>query len=116
MRLIVDENVDGAIIEWLRAQDHDVLSISESNSGIDPEILDLAEREGRIPLTFDKDFSDLAFRQRSRHPGIIQPRLRATDRSRLVGIFASLWNEIERGAVGGFTTVQNHSIRRRALP
>ena len=62
MRLVADENIPMKAIILLREKGHDVLSISESlPQTADEEILEIAERDGRIILSFDKDFGELAF-------------------------------------------------------
>ncbi len=61
MRLLADENVPLRSVERLRRDGHDVLAVSETAPQTsDEEILLLAEKEGRILLTFDKDFGELA--------------------------------------------------------
>ena len=46
-------------VRLLREKGHDVLSISESMpQTADEDILEIATRESRIVLTFDKDFGD----------------------------------------------------------
>ncbi len=116
MKLLADENIDPPLIVWLRSQGHDVLSVAESHSGSgDADLLNLAEAEGRILLTFDKDFADLTFRQRVKSPGIVHLRIRASNRDQLFALFASSWKDVEAGAVGSFTVVLNHAIRRRPI-
>ncbi|OPY55374.1 MAG: hypothetical protein A4E49_00441 [Methanosaeta sp. PtaU1.Bin112] len=62
MRLLADENVPLKAVQLLREKGHDVLSICESMpQTADEDILEIAERDARIVLTFDKDFGDLAF-------------------------------------------------------
>jgi predicted nuclease of predicted toxin-antitoxin system len=62
MRLVADENVPLKAVLLLREKGHDVLSISESlPKTSDEDILKTAERDGRIILSFDKDFGELAF-------------------------------------------------------
>ena len=63
MRFLMNENVSGTVIRTLRRQGHDVLSAKESMRGeSDPTILERARREGRLVVTHDKDFGELAFR------------------------------------------------------
>jgi len=85
-RLLADEKVAGDVVRALRAlrvEGHDVLWIGETGPGsIDEVVLDLALAEGRVLLTFDKDFGDLAFRRgRLATPGVIllRPRPRSPD-------------------------------------
>jgi predicted nuclease of predicted toxin-antitoxin system len=59
MQLLADENVSLKAVQLLREKGHDVLSISESMpQTADEDILEIATRESRIVLTFDKDFGD----------------------------------------------------------
>ena len=63
-RLLADENVPGAVVAALRQQGHDVAWIHEDAPGSpDSEVLERAQRESRVVVTFDKDFSELAFRR-----------------------------------------------------
>jgi predicted nuclease of predicted toxin-antitoxin system len=67
MRLLADENIPLLAIELLRRKGHDVLAIAESAPSIcDEDVLLLAEDEGRILLTFDKDFGELAYSSKPR--------------------------------------------------
>ena len=63
MRILADENFPGDAVAALRDQGHDVLWVRADAPGItDREVLSLAQAEGRIVITFDKDFGELAFR------------------------------------------------------
>ncbi len=67
LRLLADENVPASVVRLLRTRGHDVTWIMEVASGIeDRRLLEMAEREDRILLTFDKDFGELAFSTLSR--------------------------------------------------
>jgi predicted nuclease of predicted toxin-antitoxin system len=64
-RFLADENFPGAAVTRLRTAGHDVEWIRTSAPGSDDKsILGRAATEGRILLTFDKDFGELAFRDR----------------------------------------------------
>jgi predicted nuclease of predicted toxin-antitoxin system len=82
-RLLANENVPAAVVAALRADGHDVAWMQEAGAGsTDEQVLDLALAEGRILLTFDKDFGELAFlRGLNATPGVIlfRPRLRSPD-------------------------------------
>lgn len=61
MRFLANENFPGAAVKTLQAAGHDVAWVRTLAPGAsDPEVLAWAIREGRIPLTFDKDFGELA--------------------------------------------------------
>lgn len=60
MKLLADENIDRPIVEKLRDSGIDVLYVDEKSKGIsDNEVLNIAEDEDRILITFDDDFSDV---------------------------------------------------------
>ncbi len=63
-KLLADENVPLKAVEILREKGVDVASVTELSPGLkDREVLDLAGREGRIIVTFDKDFGELVVRE-----------------------------------------------------
>jgi predicted nuclease of predicted toxin-antitoxin system len=63
MRFLANENFPGTAVEELRAVGHDVLWIrTEAPGAADQAVLERAQQESRILLTFDKDFGELAWR------------------------------------------------------
>jgi predicted nuclease of predicted toxin-antitoxin system len=61
MKILADENLPSPVVEALRSQGHDVLWARQDCRGFkDPALLDRAEAEGRIVLTLDRDFWQLA--------------------------------------------------------
>jgi predicted nuclease of predicted toxin-antitoxin system len=64
MRLLADENFPRPVVAALMDAGHDVYSVAESLPGASDEaVLDRARTDGRVLLTLDKDFGELAFRQ-----------------------------------------------------
>jgi predicted nuclease of predicted toxin-antitoxin system len=64
MRFLANENFPGAAVSALVIAGLDVVWIRTAAPGIaDPDVLAWAAREGRILLTFDKDFGELARRE-----------------------------------------------------
>ena len=64
MRLLANENVPRQRVEALRSQGHDVAWIrSDAPGSTDRRVLAEARSGGRILVTFDKDFGELAFRE-----------------------------------------------------
>jgi len=116
MRLLADENVPLKAVLMLRKKGHDVLSVCESMPGnIDEFILELAEKDDRIILTFDKDFGDLAFcRNLSLSCGIVLFRipLRSVDY-----LSADIIHAVESRSdwAGHFSVVEQGRIRMRKL-
>jgi predicted nuclease of predicted toxin-antitoxin system len=63
MSLLANENFPKASVLLLRNMNYDVLSIREDNPSIsDTGIMEIAEKEQRIIVTFDRDYGDLIFR------------------------------------------------------
>lgn len=73
MKLLLDSCVSLRIRGELAAEGHDVSAAAdwERDPG-DVEILDRAHREGRILITLDKDFGELAIIQERPHSGILR--------------------------------------------
>ena len=64
MRILADENFPRPIVENLRKQDHDVLWARTDCPGLkDRTLLERAEAEGRVVLTLDKDFWQIALQR-----------------------------------------------------
>jgi predicted nuclease of predicted toxin-antitoxin system len=63
MRLLANENFPADAIEALRKRGHDVTWIRTGAPGsTDHRVLERAQAENRIPVTFDRDLGELAFR------------------------------------------------------
>lgn len=117
MRLVVNENVAGTVIDELRLRGYDVLSVKESmRSAQDALILSKAQAEQRIVVTHDKDFGDLAFG--SHLPascGVILFRLSGSDRdSDNRRVLEAI--ESRTDWAGHFSVVTDDRIRMRPLP
>lgn len=70
MRILADESVE--VVERLRSEGHNVAYVPGASAGIrDDEVLARANAEGRVLLTEDKDFGDLAFFYGNRSSGIV---------------------------------------------
>ena len=76
MKLLADESVDFPIVSAFRKSGIDITYIAEISPGIeDTGVLSMANQDGRILLTADKDFGELVFRLKLIHFGVILYRL-----------------------------------------
>lgn len=84
LKLLANENTQRLLVTRLRERGHDVRWVLEEERGMaDPQVLSEALAEGRILLTWDKDFGDLVYRQgRSASNGLILLRVFNTRLSR----------------------------------
>lgn len=117
MRLCANENVPGDCVEALRQRGHDVLWIREQARGSnDDSVLVRAQAEGRLLITFDKDFGELVFRRgKLASRGVVLLRIRkpsADFLARRVPLILESTAEWE----GHFAVVDEFSIRLRPLP
>jgi predicted nuclease of predicted toxin-antitoxin system len=117
MRFLANENIAPTVIRKLRESGHDILSAKESMRGCgDADVLARAVAEGRVLVTFDKDFGELAFR--SRLPatcGVVLFRITPHGRQQDTNlVFQALQSRYDWA--GAFWTVTDQRIRRRPLP
>ena len=72
MTLLADESVDYRIITFLREQTFTVIAIIANDASIsDLAVLQRANDEKVLLITEDKDFGELVFRLKLKHPGIL---------------------------------------------
>jgi predicted nuclease of predicted toxin-antitoxin system len=116
MRFLADEDFPGTAVAMLRGNGHDVVWASEDNSSSsDKHLLEIAQRDQRIILTFDKDFGEIAFhRKLPASCGIVLFRGRITS-LRHFAEFAVQVLESRDDWVGNFTLVEWSRIRMRPL-
>jgi predicted nuclease of predicted toxin-antitoxin system len=61
MRFLANENFPGAAVTAIGTTAHEIVWVRIAAPGMsDPDVLAWAARDGRILLTFDKDFGELA--------------------------------------------------------
>lgn len=77
MRFLLDENAELRLARFLRDRGHNVTAIVRDypTSLADAEVLAIAEREGRILFTNNRDFERLVLRQGRPHAGVLFFRL-----------------------------------------
>ena len=117
MRILANENIPGPGVAALRDAGHDVLWAKESMAGAkDRDLLARAKSGGRLVVTLDKDFGELAVRSGTpATSGVVLFRLRgsnpAVDNARAVAALASRddW-------AGHFAVVTDDRVRLRPLP
>jgi predicted nuclease of predicted toxin-antitoxin system len=116
MRFLADENFPAAAIRALGAAGSDVVWIGTAAPGSsDSEVLARAAREGRILLTFDKDFGELA--KASTLPaacGVVLLRLPMPAPEKIGGLLADLILGRDDWA-GHFSVIEPGRVRMRPL-
>ncbi|MEH1942204.1 MAG: DUF5615 family PIN-like protein [Nostoc sp.] len=116
MKFLGDENLDWQIVERLRLDGHEVLYVVEMEPGIpDDEVLNLANNEGAILLTSDKDFGELVFRLRRIAAGVVLIRLFGLSPNDKAEIITNAINQHADELLGAFTVISSKNIRIRKI-
>jgi len=116
MRLLANENIEQPIVDLLRAEGHDVAYVSEVAPGApDDEVLRVANAESRLVLTNDKDFGEMAFRERRVTAGIVLLRLQSQDGVEKANRLKKILPVIEEQVAGHFAVVTEERVRLRPL-
>ena len=116
MNILADESLDGPIIDWLRSIGHNVIAIAEQSPGrSDIKVIDEAIQSGRVLVTSDRDFGELAFRFAKRPRGIALLRIRTPSAETYLRVFQTHWPAIEMKIDGHFVVVSRGRIRTRPL-
>jgi predicted nuclease of predicted toxin-antitoxin system len=116
MRFPADENFPGAAVRALRAAGHDVAWVHETAAGSkDEAVLQRAQDEERVLITFDKDFGEPAFRRGlPASSGIILLRIAAPSAAHVAQVMQEAIEAREDWA-GHFSVVEDRRIRMTKL-
>jgi len=116
VRFLADENLEGAIVTWLRSEGHNVYwAAEEAPAATDVQLLSLARSEERVLVTNDVDFGELVFRRGLATTGILLLRYeQQTEASRLKSL-SRQWGAISAQLSGRFTVATEWRIRIRPL-
>jgi predicted nuclease of predicted toxin-antitoxin system len=117
MQLLANENFPGDAVNLLRLQGNDVAWIREDSPGSsDIQVLERAQNESRILITFDKDFGNLAFHfWLPASCGIILFRI-STPSSEYVARLALAAFQQREDWAGHFSVIEDTRIRMTPLP
>lgn len=118
MRLLANENIPIAAVLALRDAGYDVTSLSETAPGIaDEKALALAREQGRILVTFDRDYGNLVYgRGLPSPPGVVYLRFTPRTPTEPAEIVQALLAQGATAVEGYFLVVERDSFRRRPLP
>jgi predicted nuclease of predicted toxin-antitoxin system len=113
VKLLLDTCIAGRAVRSLRASGHDVVWAGEwpEDPG-DERILERASTEGRVLVTLDRDFGELAVLHRRGHAGIVRlVTFAAGDQGPIcVAALAKYERELQQGAI---VTVEPGRVRVR---
>ncbi len=115
-RLLLDENFPAPSVRLLKEAGLDVLSISESYSGIaDPDVLALAVADERWLVTFDLDFGALLFSKKLTQPPAVLLLRVLRYKPDEPAAWVLEWLKSQPAPIGMFTVFDGTSFRHRSL-
>ncbi len=118
MKFLANENFPLKSVYLLREASYDVRAITEDSPGInDRTVLRQATEEGRIVLTFDRDYGELVYRHMLAAPaGVIYFRFEPSTPKEPAERLLDLLRLAEMVISGKFTVIGRNRIRQRPLP
>ena len=116
MRVCANENIPEDCVSRLRQSGHDVLWVREAAPGSpDSAVLTRALAEGRLLITFDKDFGELVFRRGAKaSQGIVLFRISQPSAAAVAERVAAVLTSRDDWP-GHFSVVDDFTIRIRRL-
>lgn len=116
MRFLANENFPRSTVEALRGAGHDVAWVRSDTPGAgDEAVVARARLEGRVLLTFDKDFGELVLKRGAgASHGVVLFRTRLANAADLARRVATVL--ASRGDwAGNFSVVEDDRVRMRPL-
>lgn len=108
MKFIADENLGIKVPDYLKNLGFEIVSVTQIARGDpDKKILEMANKQGRILITLDKDFGELVFKEKLIHSGVILLRLKdeSVDNKKIVLLKAL---RSKRSFQGKFTVIKDN--------
>ncbi len=115
MKLLANENFPLRSILYLRSKGFDISSIGTENPSIhDKTVMDIAIKEERTILTFDRDYGELIFKHNYRpQRGVLYLRLDKYSSDEPGKLIEELINKNEINFNNALTVLDNNGIRQR---
>jgi len=108
---MVDESTGMAVVNYLRSLGYDVLAVAETISqAADSDVLARASSEGRILVTNDKDFGELAFRVGQVHQGVLLLRLQDESPTNCVRVLKAVLEQYAARLPSHFTVATESGV------
>ena len=117
MRFLADENFPLPSVRRLRVQENDVAAVIMDTPGAsDEQVLERAVQEGRIILTFDRDFGRLLFHSRLPPPiGIVYFRFHPASPEEPADMLLLMLAAGQVSLTGQLTVMDGRNVRQRPL-
>ncbi len=112
LKFIVDECTGPDVAKWVTSKGYETISIFNSFQGSkDIDILTMANKNGYIIITNDKDFGEMVFKENLNHNGIVLLRLTNERSWNKIEVLEKLFSTNILELHGNFTVVTDKTIR-----
>lgn len=116
-RIVVDENIEAFLVDWLRLQGVEAIYIREAYPGIsNGEVRRIAIALDLSVLTKDLGFAEAVFRNREPLRGLLLLRPGASVGEDLQALFSAAWVGIASDIDGNCIVVSARGIRKTPIP
>jgi len=116
MKFLADVNIEKPIVDYLIKTKRDVRWIPEYDCEMsDDALLALAEKEGRILVTNDKDFGELVFLQKKSSAGILLFRVKGQSAQEKVRLLKKVMKQYSNKLQNHFTIITKDKVRFTTL-
>jgi predicted nuclease of predicted toxin-antitoxin system len=115
MKFLANENFPMPSVKLLREIKINIESITEYSPGIsDIQVIQIAQKEKRIILTFDKDYGELIFRHNIKQPpAVVFFRFKGASPTFAGDLLKKIIVENEIKLENTFTVVEENNLRQR---
>jgi len=114
--IIADENISASIINSLKKENFNVLSIRDEYRGIkDIEVIELAVKMNSLILTEDSDFGEWIFSHKEKSTGVIYLRYEYNQRDMITTALLSVLHKYSISLYQKFTVITPDKIRIRDI-
>ncbi len=120
IKLLLDENVPAAIGDFLRNMSFDVIHVKDPGmlGSSDDQIMEVAGREERTLIAFDKHFADVVLYPTNSHWGVIRIRIHPPVLGDVTKALAYFLMQFDMSTIRGTLIVLENNgfrVRRAAL-
>ncbi len=102
MKFLLDENVQKRVADYLTDQGVDVKT---TKGATDSQVAHLAQKEDRIPITYDSDFSNMLAYPPKDYPGIIILKIHPPILDKTTEALTRLLKKTEKAGLKGKTVI-----------
>ena len=114
MKILADENISARLVERLRQEGYEVEYIVEIARGSkDFTVLDIANKQGALLITDDKDFGELVFHQHLKASGVLLIRLASLSPSEEIEIVTGVIRSYGDRLLQSFSVIMPRGVRIR---